>query len=239
MQGRLPLFGVVFVDWHGVLSNDPFWASVLRGRNARLRGQLESRLDEVFAGDLAASWMRGATSVERIIGPVQSTLSRRYRRDFLQRRLIDDCLKMAVNTTLAAVLQDLARTRFVVLATDNTADFEDAFRRAQNNPSRRAKGAPESLRDLAPVMDDIICSSRHGVFKAEDPMAFFGMWLDGNGLDFTDAVLIDDRGDNCLAFEDAGGHAIRWRSDDPHAIGAVRRLRIEGVQPHSASTLLP
>jgi hypothetical protein len=238
MQGRLPLFGVVFVDWHGVLSNEPFWASVLRGRNARLRGQLESRLNEVFAGDLATSWMRGATSVQRIIGPVQPTLSRRYRGDFLQRRLIDDCLKMAVNTTLAAVLEDLARTRFVVLATDNTADFEDAFRRAQENPSRRATATPESLRDLAPVMDDIICSSRHGVFKAEDPTAFFGMWLAGTGLDFADAVLIDDREDNCLAFEDVGGRAIRWRSDDPHAIGAVRRLRIEASNARSASTPL-
>jgi hypothetical protein len=214
MQGRLPLFRVVFVDWHGVLSNEPFWSSLLGGRNDRLRRDLERRLSDVFSGDLAETWMRGQTSLDRIVAPVKDALGSRRRPDFLQRRLHEDCLHMAIDHHLAELLPELVRTNFVVLATDNTADFERAFRAAAEM-RRTVSQPPTSLRELAPLMDDIICSSAHGVLKAEDPEAFFGPWLRTNGMAFADAVLVDDRYDNCVAFERAGGRAIRWPDPDP------------------------
>lgn len=226
-QGRLPLFSVLFVDWHGVLSHEPFWASVLRGADVRLRRSLEERLTQVFAGELAATWMRGETSVEQIVEPLAHALGCR-RRDFLQRRLIEDCLRMEVDRQLAALLTELARTAYVVLATDNTADFEHAFRRAHasRSPFARRPAQPEptpaSLRELAPILDDIICSSARGTFKAEDPNGFFGAWLESSGMGFADAVLVDDREDNCLAFEAAGGRAVRWGVPDGPDV--LRRL---------------
>jgi hypothetical protein len=72
------------------------------------------------------------------------------------------------------------------------------------------------LADWAVICDDIICSSQAGTLKSEDPQAFFGPWLAVHGVGFTDAVLIDDRADNCAAFTSQGGTAsgcapVRWR----------------------------
>jgi hypothetical protein len=64
---------------------------------------------------------------------------------------------------------------------------------------------------LRVICDDIICSSDVAALKADDPQAFFGPWLDRHGLGFPDAVLIDDRADNCAAFTACGGAAIRWK----------------------------
>jgi hypothetical protein len=210
-QGRLPLFRVVFVDWHGVLCSTPFWSSVLDGRNTRLRRALERRLDEVFGGELASTWMRGDTSVDRIVSPLVRALGANCRGDFLQRRIIDDCLSMQVDVGLAIGLRALVQRALVVLATDNTGDFEVAFRRAQRR--KAFAESPATLRELAPWLDDILCSSATRVFKAEEPQTFFGPWLETNGLTFDDALLIDDRPDNCRAFERCGGSAVLWDAD--------------------------
>ena len=45
--------------------------------------------------------------------------------------------------------------------------------------------------------------------KSGDPQAFFGPWLAAHGAGLTDAVLIDDRADNCAAFTREGGAAIQ------------------------------
>lgn len=221
-QGRLPLYRVVFVDWHGVLSEDPFWSSVLGGSDGKLRRALGGRLAEVFESELASTWMRGEASVDRIVAPVSGTLGRR-RDDFLQRRLLDDCLKMRVDAPLACCLQGVVRRAFLVLATDNTDDFESAFHRARVRPL--PSDSPQTFRELAPIFDDIVCSSATGVFKAEDPETFFGSWLDANGLGFEDALLIDDRHDNCAAFERCGGSAVPWSAAATDRARAMRRVR--------------
>jgi hypothetical protein len=221
-QGRLPLFRVVFVDWHGVLSHDPFWSSVLDGRTGQLRRALQQRLDEVFASDLATAWMRGETSVDHVVAPLRKALGSRRRDDFLQRRLHEDCLSMQVDIELATCLRGLAPQPLLVLATDNTGDFETAFRwaneRSHNNPST------PTLRGLAPIFEDIICSSATRVFKAEAPELFFGPWLAANGLRFTDAMLIDDRHDNCDAFERCGGTAVVWNDQQADRERALQTI---------------
>jgi FMN phosphatase YigB (HAD superfamily) len=81
------------------------------------------------------------------------------------------------------------------------------------------------MRELAALLDDIICSSTTGVFKAESPEAFFGPWLDASCLRFEDALLIDDRSENCDAFVACGGSAVHWRAElhDRHlALAEVR-----------------
>ncbi len=98
----------------------------------------------------------------------------------------------------------------VVIATDNMDCFARAFEHAQ----RRRRGPArerETLADWAVICDDIICSSDVAALKAEDPQAFFGPWLAASGMGFADAVLIDDRADNCAAFTACGGTAIRWK----------------------------
>jgi len=63
----------------------------------------------------------------------------------------------------------------------------------------------------AVVCDDIICSSEVGALKAEDPVGFFGPWLSEYDLSFSNALLIDDRADNCDAFRGQGGSAVQWK----------------------------
>jgi hypothetical protein len=97
----------------------------------------------------------------------------------------------------------------VVIATDNMDCFARAFDRARrrHSPARDC----ETLASWAVICDDIICSSRVAALKAEDPHAFFGPWLATHGMGFADAVLINDRADNCAAFTGCGGSAIRWK----------------------------
>jgi hypothetical protein len=85
----------------------------------------------------------------------------------------------------------------------------------------------ETLADWAVICDDIICSSDVAALKADDPQAFFGPWLGRHGLRFPDAVLIDDRADNCAAFTTCGGAAIQWNIG-AHDIGEIKgRLRLD------------
>jgi hypothetical protein len=82
--------------------------------------------------------------------------------------------------------------------------FARAFTRARSRRRRPGRDR-ETLADWAVICDDVICSSQAGTLKSEDPQTFFGPWLTMHGIGFTDAVLIDDRADNCAAFTSQGG----------------------------------
>ena len=52
---QIPLSGrVVFVDWHGVLSRDPFWVSIRESTTHPLRQQLDANLAQVFSPETHA-----------------------------------------------------------------------------------------------------------------------------------------------------------------------------------------
>lgn len=209
---QLRLFSrVVFVDWHGVLSIDPFWTSILQSSSHPLRAQLVAKLSEVFSqGSTADDWMRGIVTSQEIIGRMGIGLDRRFRADFLARRLDVDCARMRVNLQVLKVLRNLRPAVLVVLATDNMDCFARAFGQSHARPRRPAPGS-ESLADWARICDDIVCSSDIGALKAEDPVRFFGPFLSDYGLSFSDALLIDDRADNCEAFRQQGGSVVRWK----------------------------
>jgi hypothetical protein len=46
-----------------------------------------------------------------------------------------------------------------------------------------------------------------------------------HGVGFTDAVLIDDRADNCAAFTGQGGAAIQWKMGTHDISDAARKLK--------------
>lgn len=211
MLTQLPLSGrVIFVDWHGVLSRDPFWMSIRQSATHPLRDQLEANLAEVFAHKQANEWMKGLLSSEQIITAMDIQLDRRFRDDFLTRRLYVDCARMRINVGLFELLRSVKTVAAVVLATDNMDCFVDTFQRARGRRRRLTTGS-ETLADWAIICDDVICSSTIAALKAEDPHRFFGTWLDAHGLGFGDAALIDDRADNCEAFASCGGTPIRYK----------------------------
>jgi len=202
---------VIFVDWHGVLSRDPFWTSIRHSATHPLRPQLEARLTEIFANDrIAHDWMRGILSSEQVIANMGIWLDRRFREDFLARRLDVDCAKMRVNVELFQTLRNAKPHAVIVLATDNMDCFLRTFD-AVRSRRRRLHPDAETLADWAIICDDIICSSDVGTLKADDPEGFFGGWLTDNGFTFADALLIDDRADNCAAFRNHGGSTIQWK----------------------------
>jgi hypothetical protein len=214
---------VIFSDWHGVLSKDPFWTSI-RGSTAHpLHGPLEAGMAGLFADGTADEWMRGRLSSDQVITGLDIPLDRRFRPDFLARRLDDDCARMTVNADLFDILRTARAEAIVVVATDNMDCFDRTFRAALTRPRRRPP-ACETLADWAAICDDLICSSNAGTLKAEDPRAFFGPWLTAHGLGFADAVLIDDRADNCHAFTSHGGTAIRWKMGTHPASEAAAQL---------------
>jgi FMN phosphatase YigB (HAD superfamily) len=225
---QVPLCGrVIFSDWHGVLSRDPFWVSIRGSASHPLHAQLEEGMARVFAAErgIANEWMKGSLSSSQVIAGMGIQLDRRFRDDFLARRLDIDCARMHVNAELFEVLRAMRAEAMVVIATDNMDCFARAFEQAQRR-RHRTSVARETLADWAVICDDMICSSHVAALKAEDPQAFFGSWLARHGVAFADAVLIDDRADNCAAFTAHGGTAIQWKmgtDDISDATWALKR----------------
>ena len=215
MAVQPPLFPrTVFVDWHGVLSRDRIWSSIRDSHRHPLRGLLEQRVSAVLAhGILSTQWMTGRLSTADIVGPVVTAAPERYGRDFLLRRVEEDCARMHVDEELIGALQTLRTQATVVVATDNMDCFAATFRgHSAAHPPRHV--ATSTLARHAALFDDLICSSDVGSLKARDPLGFFGGWLRVAGLTFVDSVLIDDRADNCEAFRRCGGRAVQWRMGD-------------------------
>jgi hypothetical protein len=233
---QVPLSGrVIFSDWHGVLSRDPFWVSIRSSATHPLRTQLEAGMAGVFASDrdIANEWMKGLLSSDQVIAEMGIQLDRRFRDDFLARRLDVDCARMKVNAELFEVLRAMRAEAMVVVATDNMDCFARAFE--QSRRRRRRARERETLADWAVICDDIICSSQTRALKSEDTQAFFGPWLAMHGLGFADAVLIDDRADSCTAFTGEGGAAIQWKmgtNDVSDAAGQLKRWL--GTNPRGA-----
>ncbi len=213
---------VIFSDWHGVLSRDPFWISIRGSAAHPLHAPLEAGMAGLFAGGTADEWMKGQLSSDQVIAGMGIPLDRRFRRDYLARRLDDDCARMTVNAELFDVLRAARAEAIVVVATDNMDCFDRTFRAARTRARHRPER--ETLADWAAICDDLICSSHTGTLKSEDPQSFFGPWLADHGLGFADAVLIDDRTDNCQAFAGQGGTAICWKMGTRPVADAAAQL---------------
>ncbi|PRX50844.1 hypothetical protein B0I32_13674 [Nonomuraea fuscirosea] len=220
---------VVFVDWHGVLSCDPFWASIRDNARHPLHAQLVASLAPIFTGDGAHAWMKGRLSAAQVIAGMGIRLDRRFRGDFLQRRLLDDCARMKVNVPLLQMLREVRPDASIVVSTDNMDCFADTFRRVRE--VRRPAGPRRAtFAEWAFVCDDLICSSDVAALKSEGIVRFFGPWLRRHGLTFQDALLIDDTADNCVAFREQGGTALCWRMNaDDIATAAVALSRWHGA----------
>jgi hypothetical protein len=147
---------VVFVDWHGVLSRDPFWTSIRESAIHPLRAQLEAGLAGIFARESATAneWMKGLLSSDQIIDTMGIQLDRRFRDDFLSRRLDVDCARMKVNAELFEVLRKIKAQASVVMATDNMDCFARTFDQVRTR-GRRPTPESETLADWAVICDDM------------------------------------------------------------------------------------
>jgi hypothetical protein len=98
-MNQMPLSArVIFSDWHGVLSREPFWTSIHGSASHRLHGQLEERMAWAFTSGIADDWMKGLLSSDQVIAELGIQLHGRGQDGFLARRLEADLARMRVNT---------------------------------------------------------------------------------------------------------------------------------------------
>jgi hypothetical protein len=219
---------VVFVDWHGVISKDPFWRSIMENENHPLVGQLKNGCNFLFRDrqDLLAAWMKGEYQATEIVKMMAISLDRRFSKDFLVKRLHEDCRRMRCNSPLIGFLREAKRQAFVVLATDNMDCFFEAYRHPTRSSVNRRTDDQETLMAVSGVFDEILCSYHLGALKSENPISFFGPWLSWHSFSFESALLIDDREDNCDVFRKMGGRAVRLDVSDALSVeNAIHETR--------------
>lgn len=194
-QRPLPVFErVVFVDWHGVLSNRRLWANF--DISPEDKQPFERNLNDLFSSHLIDEWMRGRCTAEQIAAHLLLDID--DSRLSVQRvvdHAISQMIAVKMRERLRKLLWRLRKTHAVVLATDNMDVFDRAATRRN---------------DIRRTFDDYLNSCYVGALKDESPTRFFGDWLDAYGLGFADATLIDDRQTNGRGFVHHGGRFIHF-----------------------------
>jgi FMN phosphatase YigB (HAD superfamily) len=192
----LPLLSkVIFVDWNGVLCKEMFWSSITTNDKHPYHKRLNESRQYLFKErrEVVNAWQRGEIASDEIIDSLRLDLDRRYRFDYMKRRLERDCKQMVSDQRLLDELQEAQSDCYVVLATDNVDCF---FEQLDSKPEIRS------------TMDAALCSSVLGLLKSESVVSFFKPWLDQHNLKFSQAMLIDDSVAICEEFRKAGGEAI-------------------------------
>jgi FMN phosphatase YigB (HAD superfamily) len=185
----------LFYDWHQTLCHEPFWRAELDDPTHSLHETAQLAVQRCFVeqpSERIEAWMRGEIATEAVLRErFEATIAER-----LRGALVAGVRAMAPTPTLWTAVTGLEPAVATVLATDNVDLFGQ---HAAENPFLRGRA--------------VLCSAELGVTKAEDPLAFFGETLTALGLGFADACLLDDRADNCAAFQACGGQAIQHRSE--------------------------
>ncbi len=197
----LPLWKrVIFVDWFGVLSHDLFWHSILNNQKHPYYQAIKNTSEKLFLNNSqkVQQWMRGEMSASEVLAHVPIELDKRAKDDFLLRRLYNDCRKLSFKIEMLQAIREMSEFTSVVIATDNMDCFADQV---------------QSIPQLKNLVDDVLSSSRIGVLKTDSVYDFFNSWLKDHGLDFKQALLIDDNEKTCAKFHSVGGTAIAFKSE--------------------------
>lgn len=203
------------VDWGGVLSADEFWLS-LRSGDDELSCRLDAGMEKVWHQDyvIADEWMRGRLTTAEVIVQMGISPGTRADTDFLIRRLGEDIAAMRVDAGVAGLLAKWREQALLVLASDNVREFADVFRNSRN-AEPAGPGHATTLAGIAPQFDAIICSCDTGTLKSSfGSERHFRAWLDSKDLVIDDALLIDDKAENCRQWERHGGTAVQWQLGD-------------------------
>lgn len=177
-----------FFDWHGVLCSQPFWHHLPAEHPVR------SALAGVVFSDAATvtAWMRGEIGARQVVEAPSVALGLDV--DEVLAELDRSCRLMRADRQVLQIAQALRpQTRLLAIASDNM----DCF------------AAAHPLIDDLAVFDGLMCSSRLHTLK-DDPERFFRMALRLRGLSPEQALLVDDRADNCERFRAWGGRAVQF-----------------------------
>ncbi len=182
---------VILIDWNLTLSDSLFWGP-LKYQDPQLFKTIETCLFNKNA-DLICPWMRGAYSTPDILRRLSGDLGLDY--DFLENELIKSCQNMTFlqPEILTQIAELRARGYQCVIATDNM----DVF----------ARYTVPAL-SLDRHFDAVLSSSELGCLKIDrdedGKLHFFQPWLDQQGIEITQAILIDDSIKHKNFFESQG-----------------------------------
>ncbi|MGW4368097.1 hypothetical protein ACWEKT_20885 [Nocardia takedensis] len=214
---------VIFCDWHGVLCHKTYWHSVIDNPDHPDQQILSRHLNELFTSGNTEGreWMCGRRTSRTIVTDLTARHHTSLDAETLLTILAEDIARMPVAPRLLASLAQARRNAVVVLATDNIDTFAHAVRtHARAQPDHDGASTSPTLASATATFDDVLSSNELGVLKSEDPHGFFGPWLQQHRLKFGDALLIDDRSENCAAFHAHGGTAMHWQpisdGNSPH-----------------------
>jgi FMN phosphatase YigB (HAD superfamily) len=188
-------YKILFFDWHKTLSHCDFWGQLKDSVHDRNHWH-ENIVRFLFTENksLVNRWMRGETNEDQILDLVSRTFD--YPKEMLREDLAESCQTMTLLSDQILPLIALIRKKGIrcVIATDNM----DVFRKYVVPALKLDEHFNETL---------VSCDQKALKFDTsedETSIPFFHNYLKKNGLDYADALLLDDRVDTSGLYKKLG-----------------------------------
>ncbi|MFZ3301113.1 MAG: hypothetical protein WA152_00155 [Microgenomates group bacterium] len=194
--------GVLFVDFNGVISYNPFWNS-LTNKKHKLHSYYPKIENLLFKSQnkiegLVNDWMIGKYTSEEINKIISDKTG--IDKDELFKIFCEDCKKLDISINILKLVKQLKDSWYCILRTDNM----DSFHRftIPANPI------------LSESFHEIHSSYKIKSLKRSDGGKKYLDTIMSAGFKINDCVLIDDGQKNCELFEDLGGKAFCTKNED-------------------------
>ncbi|MES2215815.1 MAG: hypothetical protein V4481_00780 [Patescibacteria group bacterium] len=177
---------LLFIDFHGTLSNDYFWSSQSRD----IRQKIEEFL--FTTPNLATrDWMKGVYSSEEVNQMIAEKFG--LEPEVLWKTFVEDCKKISVSPELLGLIADVRNKYTVILITDNM----DCFPRFT-----------VPFIGLTKHFDHIAVSSEEKILKNEKEGEWFRRLVKKFNSEMSRSILIDNSKSVCRLFDSLGGRAF-------------------------------
>jgi FMN phosphatase YigB (HAD superfamily) len=195
IQEKLKQQKVLFVDFNGVISYEPFWKRMADPKHS-LHNYYEKIEELLFKGEnkiegLVDDWMLGKYTSEDIHHIIADRLKAPYQEIF--DIFCEDCKHLDISRPILQRIQALRKDYFCILRTDNMDTFHRFTLPA--NPH------------LTQAFDEVHCSYLLHQLKKTDGGKYFITTITNLGMKTGNCILIDDSNSNCELFESLGGKA--------------------------------
>lgn len=190
---------ILFVDFNGVVSYNPFWVS-LRDQNHELHSFSDAIEKYLFKENISIvmDWMLGKYTAEQIHEILEREVGVPYEKLFPI--FCEECRMIDISSRVLERIQKLRDSYYCILITDNMDSFERFT--LENNPI------------LKDSFDKIDNSYVMGRFKKSDDGLYFRDRIAEQGAIIENCILIDDSKNNCALFESLGGKIHTTKNED-------------------------
>ena len=200
---------ILFIDFNGVISYHPFWAS-LREPNHALHRYNDTIERFLFKENtpIVLDWMIGKYRSEEIHDLLEEKLG--VPSEALFAVFEADCRSIDISERILNEVRRLREFYRTILITDNMDSFERFT-------------LPENPRLLS-VFDQVDNSYVMKRFKKSDEGVYFTERVKEAGASIADSILLDDSKNNCGMFVSLGGVAHMTKTED-EAVDVLQQIR--------------